>query len=99
VLGANDEAHRLRSGEKHRDNLFWIPLPFPWSGEVAEVSWARSSEPHPLPLPSCVLYLGAANGVTVLYDHAQHRTWRVPSSDLIVRGAPAANKCPLKPGQ
>jgi hypothetical protein len=94
LMSAKNSADSLKAGEKGRDHLAWIPLPSPWSAEVVDVFWPVSTERRPSPLPSCALYLGQANGTSVLYDAKLKRTWRIPSSELIVRGAPSANHCP-----
>jgi len=91
VNGGFGAAQKLKAGEKHRDTIFWIPLAYPWSGEVAKLSWARGSGG---PLPSCALYLGQANGISVFYDAEHKRTWRIPSSDLVVTSEPSADRCP-----
>jgi hypothetical protein len=42
---------------------------------------------------SCVMYLGQANGVTVLFDVKQQRILRVPSSRIIL--GTESSPCPV----
>jgi hypothetical protein len=66
----------------------------PWSAEVAHVAWAHEEPPEAEGLPTCVLYLGQADGTSVLYDGKTQQTWRIPSSELIVRAMPSLTECP-----
>jgi hypothetical protein len=96
---AVEARHALKKGHKpgpiatvfflfHTDN--------PWSAEIASFSWAHDPGTHGRRLPTCALYLGEAGGISVLYDPAAKppQTWRVPSSELIVRAKPSLSECP-----
>jgi hypothetical protein len=66
----------------------------PWSAEVAHVAWAHEEPADAEGLPTCILYLGQADGTSVLYDGKTRQTWRIPSSELIVRAMPSLTECP-----
>jgi hypothetical protein len=65
----------------------------PWTGEVAEVSWAATPTQSVPKLPDCGLYLGGANGIVVIYDAIARRTWRFPSSAVVVTTGPDKKHC------
>jgi hypothetical protein len=76
-----------------RPSFFVSFLPTPWNGEVSDLAWASDKPPDLPQLPTCALYLGAADGVTVVYDHANKRTLRIPSATLIVTTHPDRDYC------
>jgi hypothetical protein len=88
--------HALKRGHKAGDLsvLGFIHYPNPWAADVAYISWAHGPPAHSKTLPTCALYLGEAGGITVLYDGATKQTWRIPSSELIVRAKPSLTECP-----
>jgi hypothetical protein len=44
-------------------------------------------------LPSCALYLGAANGLVVIYDAAEQKSWRLPSSAVSITLDTSRDSC------
>jgi hypothetical protein len=53
-----------------------------WRAEAARVYLSVSSSP--VTRGQCILYLGEAEGFTVLYDPQTKDTWRVPTSGAVV---------------
>jgi hypothetical protein len=64
-----------------------------WSGEIAELTWAQERPAGAPALPRCALYLGEAGGTAVFYSAPDNRTWRLPSSSVIVTTRPDRNSC------
>jgi hypothetical protein len=62
------------------------PWAGPWGAEVVSIRAEDSSE---LPTDRCLLYLGEADGLTVLYDPSRE-TWRVPTNALLIEVHPDA---------
>lgn len=59
----------------------------PWSAQPANVFWIASEKaPGVLgdPKGRCVMYLGRANDVVVVYDIASKETLRVPSRSVLI---------------
>jgi hypothetical protein len=89
VLGlAFATRHRIEDG-------YTSPAFSPWSAQVAYLTWAHGP-PTDAKLPTCALYLGEAGGTTVVYDATMRQTWRIPSSELIVRAQPSLSTCPSR---
>lgn len=60
----------------------------PWAAQVVSVEAEGASE---LPTDRCLLYLGEADGMTVLFDdEGEGRTWRVPTAGLLIEIHPHA---------
>lgn len=67
----------------------------PWTAEVASLAWADKPSSGFGDLPLCVLYLGRAEGTTVVYDpdDKHRRTLRIPSSLIIVTHEVDKDRC------
>jgi hypothetical protein len=66
-------------------------LPLPWRADVATATW---KDKPVLSLPKCVLYLGAANSVTVLYyASGSRRVLRIPTGELAGEVVPSEERC------
>jgi len=91
-------ANNAKHGYAIRAQLAGIPI---WGvkAELAYVVWTNPQATAPLGIRNraCLLYLGQANGVTVLYDASGKRTLRIPSGTILVStGGPLAElqRCP-----
>jgi hypothetical protein len=64
----------------------WLGLFPPWTAQPASVFWIEASPPAPLGTVQgrCVMYLGRANDVIVIYDKEMGLTLRIPSKAVIV---------------
>ena len=80
--------------ERARDNMLdgydtaglWFG---PWAARVVSI---RAGDLSELPIDRCLLYLGEADGMTVLYDpEGEDRTWRVPTTGLLIEIHPDAS--------
>jgi hypothetical protein len=62
--------------------ILWqaTPASIDWLGEPSSVMEKIGTH--------CLMYLGAANGVTILYDVKDQVTLRLPTADLVVRTVP-----------
>ena len=80
-------ARRVEQGKAYRD---WT---VPWRADPATVRWLH----QPLagdPLSGrCVMYLGQANGISVLYDVRSRRLVRIPSSEVVILIDTSADSC------
>lgn len=83
----------LRKGERAEDARLTFGIRNPWGGEIARIDWAEVPPAGAPALPRCALYLGEAGGTAVFYSEADKRTWRLPSSALIVRARPDRKSC------
>jgi len=64
-----------------------------WRAQPAGVQWAHQS-PTPDPLAArCIMYLGQANGTTVLYDVDTQSVVRVPTSEVTVVVRTGTERC------
>jgi hypothetical protein len=91
LLNAREAADALRDG---RTSGAYLSLGAnPWSAEIAELAWVAEKPEGVSAPPRCVLYLGEAGGTTVIYAAAEHRTWRLPSSAVIVTTSPERSRC------
>lgn len=90
IVNAFEDRGQLQRGERPDD--FFLDLQPPWEAEVVRVSWAESPGPRRPALPRCVLYLGKAEGTTILYDwgRGRPRTLRLPTSSLLIEVLPEA---------
>jgi hypothetical protein len=71
-----------------------LPL-FPWEAEPAVVYTLDSNSAARITNGSCYLFLGGADGVTVLYDPREAMTIRLPTGAIELRtGASLVDKCP-----
>lgn len=71
-----------------------LGLPAIWPAEVATLRWATSGPAGEIQdRPSCVLYIGEANGTRVLYDAPHRRTLRIQSSDVAVEATRSKDRC------
>jgi hypothetical protein len=97
VFGVQSDARRardaLREGERVGNPRLHIGIRNPWGGEIAEIAWAEKPPAGAPALPSCALYLGEAGGTAVFYSAADKRTWRLPSSTLVVKARPDRQSC------
>jgi hypothetical protein len=86
VLGPG-AARRVEQGKAYRD---WT---VPWRADPAIVRWLHQP-PGGDPLSGrCVMYLGQANGIAVLYDVRSHQVVRVPSSEVVILINTSADSC------
>jgi hypothetical protein len=80
-------ARFVEQGKAYRD---WT---LPWRADPATVRWLRQP-PAGDPLNGrCVMYLGQANGIAVLYDVRYRRVVRVPSSEVVILIETSADSC------
>jgi hypothetical protein len=95
VIGDAQRARdALREGRRAKSSSFLtFGAPSPWSGEIVRLAWVAQKPEGAPALPNCALYLGEASGTTVIYSAAKKRTWRLPSSSLIVTAKPNADRC------
>jgi hypothetical protein len=89
LIPAFEANSALKSGRKAEK---WYGNP--WAAAVAYLAWAHGQPAHTQKLPTCALYLGEAGGISVVYDAPAKQTWRIPSSELIVRAKPSLTECP-----
>jgi hypothetical protein len=61
-------------------------VPIAWLGESNDV--VAEAATH------CLMYLGQANGVTVLFDVDDQVTLRLPTAKLVVLAVPRQSPCP-----
>lgn len=73
--------------------MLGLALPSPWHASVAQIRWADKRPLDAEPLPPCALYLGSAEGTTVIYDHRRQQTLRIPDSMIVVSIRPRVEKC------
>jgi hypothetical protein len=85
---AERDAQRLRSGRV--PSKLFNGLPAPWDAQVVRVSWVDPPAPGAPSLPSCLLYLGQANGTSIFYDatDGHERAMRLPTSTVFVEVLP-----------
>lgn len=80
-------ARQVEQGKAYRD---WT---VPWRADPATVRWLRQP-PAGDPLSGrCVMYLGQANGIAVLYDVRSRRVVRIPSSEVVILIDTSADSC------
>jgi hypothetical protein len=75
----------VRQGTLHTSTLLFVPV-MPWSVWPATAAPAVESPPSKLMeiTSHCIVYLGKAEGTTVLYDADLDTSLRVPSGQLIL---------------
>jgi hypothetical protein len=83
----------LEDGRRAKGPSALTGLPSPWGGEIVELAWAEQKPAGAPALPSCALYLGEAGGTAVFYSATEKRTWRLPSSALILIARPERDRC------
>src|SRR5215218_8488893 len=97
LVGALLDSARAQRGEAVSGTAFidfGVDL-LPWSdAEVADVTWTGTGKPPAL--PDCVIRLGEAQNVEVLYDPVAEETLRLPQASVTVRIRPDAKPCPSK---
>jgi hypothetical protein len=76
---ARHDADAVRAGKAGTFEVFGIPITS-WGAEPGTLKPA--STPAPLPT-GCVLYLGEADGIAIVYDPDGH-TQRLPVGDVVV---------------
>jgi hypothetical protein len=87
TVTAPSVARHVEQGKAYRD---WT---LPWRADPATVRWLRQP-PAGDPLSGrCVMYLGQANGIAVLYDVRSRRVVRVPSSEVVILIETSADSC------
>jgi hypothetical protein len=87
TVGGPSVARLVEQGKAYRD---WT---VPWRADPATVTWLRQP-PAGDPLSGrCVMYLGQANGIAVLYDVGSRRVVRVPSSEVVILIETSAHSC------
>jgi hypothetical protein len=83
------DVRRIQDGKAAAGVLFLLP----WSeSTVADVRWTDAGA-HPAILPHCVIRLGEAAGIEVLYDPSASTTLRVPQSSVAVVLRPRSATC------
>ena len=91
---AIDSAQAKRGEAVGYKGLLGLDL-LPWSDtEVAAVTWTGTGT-APV-LPGCVIRLGEAASVEVLYDPYSKQTLRLPAASVTVTIKPRAEKCPAE---
>jgi hypothetical protein len=95
LVGALLDSARAQRGEAVSGTAFidfGVDL-LPWSdAEVANVTWTGTGKPPAL--PDCVIRLGEAANVEVVYDPVADETLRLPQASVTVRIRPNAKPCP-----
>ena len=73
------------------------PWSGPWAAQVVSVRPTDPSSAQELPADRCLLYLGEANGMSMLFDgKGEGRSLRVPTAGLVIEirpGAVSASNC------
>lgn len=91
ALTAPNASRLVQEGRAYRD---WA---VPWRADPATVYWIHQ-RPADDPLSGrCLMYLGHANGIAVLYDARTRRVVRVPSGEVVVLIETSADRCPRRP--
>lgn len=97
ILLAVTRSSDAQKGILHRTSLLFVTF-MPWSVWPATVEPADASPPPELAAVTgdCLVYLGRAEGITVLYDVDRHASLRIPSGQLIldVQSPGERPKCP-----
>lgn len=92
VYASNEARSALEKGHSTPPLFGSLALPSPWHAEIARIVWLNES-PANAGSPTCVLYLGTADRVSVLYDHRHGRTLRVPDTAIVVTILPGVGRC------
>jgi hypothetical protein len=72
-----------------RGRGFSAPLAVPWQATPATITWlGEASDGVAKAATHCLMYLGQANGVTVLFDVDDQVTLRLPTAKLVVFAVP-----------
>jgi hypothetical protein len=87
IYDANNQADRVKDGEAVADTG---PFGLPTTAISARPS---RLDPAPSSGADCVLYLGASDGATLVYDPRAGRTERIPSGDVNVSIDHEADSC------
>jgi hypothetical protein len=91
LFAAFVSASRLQDGRRY--DLGRVPIPSPWQTQVADLAWSGGKPSDSIELPACAIYLGQADGTTVLYDPARETTIRIPSSLVVVTTRHDKDRC------
>jgi hypothetical protein len=84
---APHSAESVSQGRAYRD---WS---VPWRADPVTVYWQKQVPPTDPLSGHCLMYLGQANGVVVLYDVDLHRSVRIASGEVILLIDASANSC------
>lgn len=78
-----------------RDGQIAGLLNLSWGADVAEVHWLGEATSSELKMDGsrCLMYLGRANGVIVLYDASLRRVLRIPGNDVALVAHPDRDHC------
>jgi len=87
VVLAPAAAQAVEQGRSYRD---WT---VPWRGDPATVVWLQPPAAKDPLGGHCLMYLGQANGIDVLYDVDAHRSVRVASASVVVLIDSSGNQC------
>jgi hypothetical protein len=78
-----------RNGEPQHPSLFGLS----WRAEAARVSWVVDPPASsPIVSGACVLLLGAADGVYVVYEPVSRLAYRLPIGNIIVETGPSLDR-------
>lgn len=87
VILAPAAAQAVQQGRSYRD---WS---VPWRGDPATVVWLQQPAGKDPLGGHCLMYLGQANGIDVLYDVDAHRSVRIASASVVLLIDSSGNQC------
>jgi hypothetical protein len=68
----------------------------PWRADPATVRWLHETPANDPLSGRCLMYLGQANGIAVLYDVQSRRVVRVPASEVVILVETGSERCPRR---
>jgi hypothetical protein len=97
-LSALADGAKVHTG--HSTHLTFLGIPVTaWGADRASLNWiAKPPSEYSQWAHDCLMYLGQANGTTILYDVASARTIRLATGDVVVLIAPGGSCRPSKQG-
>ena len=95
---AEEDARRLKVGRKPVTSVLGVSVP--WKAEIVHISWAQEPTQNPPQLPTCLVYLGQADGMSVFYDPSRHhqRSLRLPTRLVLIEVLPNTHSARPRPG-
>jgi len=93
-LQAVADARAAKAGVAGHPTFLGIPI-LGWGADPVTVAWLSGTPPQGLPstFGNCLMYLGRADGIAVIYDVGARETIRVPSSAVMVTTASTRSSC------
>jgi hypothetical protein len=97
-LGALVDGAKVHNGQSTHLTFLGISVTA-WGADRASLNWiGQPPSEYSQWAHDCLMYLGQANGTTVLYDVASARTIRLATTDVVVLIAPGGSCRPSKQG-